>query len=783
MNEKTLKVLEWASIQEALKHHAKSIPGKLRCEKIQFYTNPNKIKSELALTSEAKWFLDMTLNPPLDEIFNIEEFIRLAKRQNPLSGEELLQIGQTIRASRILGNFIGKNEKQTPNLQNLSEKLFINKELEEYILTKLTPSGQIKEDATQKLKSLNTALKDQNANLKQKLNEVISQYGSLLQETTPTIRNGRYVLAVKVENKSHIKGIVHDVSSSGATVFIEPKQTTPIANGIREIEVKIEAEIKEILRDLTQKIEQAGDDILSGLKILSEIDFAFAKAHYSVALHAIEPELNNDKIIRIKTAKHPILLQILDNVIPNNIELGKDFDTLIITGSNTGGKTITLKTLGLFILMTKAGLHIPCTDASIHPFDKVFADIGDEQSVVHSLSTFSGHINNLREIINNTNDDTIVLLDEIGVGTDPQEGSALAQATLEFLHNKGAKTVITTHYGELKALAFEKNRYQNASVEFDPETLKPTYKLNIGIPGSSNALSIAKNLGINNEIIKNAEHIYFNIKDNTGKTLEGLQKIQRELSQNNETAKEKRIEAEKIKEEYEIRLQSLKEQKTKTLSAYKKKFQSDLDSARAEIKEIMKEIFRTKSEKLTRRAAAKLNKVETDIKTGFADEENELTPKFKELDWSQIKTGDTVLVKDLNQPATIIELPDKNDNIKVQIGLIKTIIKKNKVAKASKNAQVAQPKTSKAPRLRRDHVSHDLSLRGIRVEEALDMLEKYLDEAALGGLSTVCIIHGHGTGVLKSAVRDYLKNSPYVKKFRPGEDGEGSDGVTIAELK
>lgn len=783
MNEKTLKVLEWQNILDTLKSYAISVQGKNRCGKVLFYTNFDKIKKELALTSEAKGFLDMLLFPPMEEIFDVEEFVKLAQIHTCLNAEEIFNIGKTIRASRFLSAFINKNSKDTPNLIELSEKLFFDKEIEEYILSKFNPLGEIKEDATLKLKKLNQTLKDKNIYLKQKLNELINQFSSFLQETTPTMRGDRYVLAVKVENKAHVKGIVHDVSASGATIFVEPKQITPIANEIREIEIQIETEIRDILTDLTSKVKEFADEILLGLKILAEIDFIFAKAHYSVAIKGIEPELNNDKIIRLKTAKHPILLQILNNVIPNNIELGKDFDTLIITGSNTGGKTVTLKTLGLLTLMCKAGMHVPCSEASIYPFDKVFADIGDEQSVMQSLSTFSGHINNLKEILDNTNGNTLVLLDEIGVGTDPQEGSALAQAILEYLYSKGAKTLITTHYGELKALAFERERFENASVEFDSETLKPNYKLNIGLPGISNALSIARNLGINDEIIENAEHIYFNIKDNTAKTLDGLQKIQRELTQNNEIAQQKRLESEKIKEEYEIRLANLKEQKTKTLSAYKRKFQADLDSARDEIKDIMREIYLQKSEKLTRRAATKLNKVEANLKSEFVNEENQLTPIFKELDWAALKIGDMVLIKDLNQVATLVDMPDKNGNVKVQIGLMKTVIKKEKIAKASKNAQAPQVKTVKAPKLKREHVPHDLSLRGIRVDEALDMLEKYLDDASLAGLSSVCIIHGHGTGALKEAVRQYLKDSPYIKKFRSGAEGEGSDGVTIAELK
>lgn len=781
MNDKSLKVLEWNDILISLKSYAVSDRAKRRCLETPLYNDYSRIQYELGLTAEARSFLDMVLYPPLEEIYDVQEFVQAAQVQKTLNCEEIVQVAKTLKASRVLQAFILKNSKDTPLIEAISQKLFANKELEEDIFSKFNPSGEIKDDATPELRTLNASIKDQEKNLKKKLNELMGRYSNYLQESVYTNREDRYVLPVKVEHKAHVKGIIYDFSASGATVFIEPAEVTTISNIIRETQIKIETEIKRILCELSSLVARESGDILLGLNALTEIDFIFAKAKYSVELKAVAPNLNQDKIIKVKKAKHPILMRVIENTVPNDIWLGESFDHLIITGSNTGGKTVTLKTLGLFVLMVKAGLHLPCIEASIYPFEKVFADIGDEQSVVQSLSTFSGHINNLKEIVDNTNDKTLVLMDEIGAGTDPAEGSALAQAILEYIDNKGAKSVVTTHYGELKTLAFTKERFENASVEFDANTLAPTYKLNIGIPGKSNALDIAKNLGLDEGIISNARNIHFNIKDPTGATLEGLQKIQQQLSDNNKLAQENREQAQAYKNEYQKKLFKINEEKKKALASYKKRFDGDLKVARDEIKAIMKEIYKQKSEKLTRRAATKINKVEQRVREGFSDSEEILSPKYELLDWNTIKVGDSVLIKELNQSAIIVEMPDKNDNVKVQIGLMKTTVKKDGIAKTSKKA--AQPKQYKAPRIRREHVSSELSLRGIRVDEALDRLDKYLDDAAMYGLSTICVIHGHGTGALKEAVRSYLKDSPYIKNYRKGADGEGGDGVTIADLK
>lgn len=782
MNKKTLKVLEWQEIIEKVKSYTKTPLGGKLCLNVNFMTSIEEIKKAQTLTTEAKGLLDKLLYPPLDNIFDIEQNVKNARNQTVLEEIDIFEIAKTMQTSRYLYNFLEKNAQNAPNLHNLGYFLFNNKNFEDEILQKFTPTAKIKEDATQNLKTLTQRYRDKTSNLKDILNTLLKELSPYLQENTVTMRDGRYVFAIKIEYKAHVKGIVHDVSSSGATIFVEPQRIVPLSNELKEIEINIQKEIKEILKELSILIKEYSAEILRTLEILANLDLIFAKANYSIEIKGIEPEITPEPIIILKGAKHPILVSMLEKVIPNDIEIGQNFDTLVITGSNTGGKTITLKTLGLFVLMARAGLQVSGFEAKIHPFLKIFADIGDEQNISQSLSTFSGHITNLRQILEEADNDSLILLDEIGVGTDPKEGAAFAQAVIEYLIKKGSKTIITTHYGELKILGFEKENIKNASVEFDPNTLKPTYKLNIGTPGSSNAISIAKNLGINDEIIQNATNIYFNLKDESSKLLEELEKTQIQLSLNNKIAEELKNETAKIKEEYEIRLQNLKEQKTKILSTYKRKFQAKIDNSRDEIKKIMQEIYAQKSEKLTRRAATRLNKVEGNLRQSFSEENELLAPQFKEIDWEKIKIGDNVLVKKLNQVGILNSLPDKNNNIMIQMGLIKTILKKDEIAVTNKKAvNTSIPKRNF--QLKRRDVPHSISLRGIRVEEALDNLEKYLDDASIAGLNSVCIIHGHGMGVLKKAIRDYLKDSPYIKSYTAGEEAEGGDGVTIAIIK
>ncbi len=784
---RSLKVLEWSTILINLSKHAASKKGKELCLNLPLYSDINKIRLELTYTTEAKILLDHLLTPPLSGIRDIEDFLNLSKTSQSLGGRELLDIAKTIQSSRYLKNYFLDNKEKTPFLYEVSKDLFEDKELEDIIFNVFDDNGNILDSASPELKRLRNRHKDQMNNLKDRLSSIIgsSEISKYLQESVYTQREDRYVVPVKVDNKAHVPGIIHDVSASGATVFIEPKAIVELNNSIKETEIKIETEIKRILKELTEKVGIHASDILKKLPLIIKIDFSFAKAKYSIQLKANEPELNSEKYINIKNMKHPILLTMINQVIPNDIEIGKDFNSLIITGANTGGKTVTLKALGLCVLMTRAGLHIPVLEANIFPFRKVFADIGDEQSIEQSLSTFSGHLTNIIDILKEADDNSLVLLDEVGAGTDPSEGSALAQALLEDLNLKKTVTIASTHYGELKALAYTKEGFQNASVEFDSDTLAPTYRLLIGIPGKSNAITIAGSLGLDKSITNKAREIYLTQKDTTGAVLEGLQNTQHQLSQNVQEAESAKTQMNTLKLEYEEKLEKIKSDKKKTLAVYKKKYEALVDQARSEIREILKQIRTQKSEKLARRSMSRISNIEAGLRTSVDEDQGKLKPSYKKIDWDNIKTGDTVFVKDFNQMAILVSLPDKNKNVQIQMGLLKTTIKTNKLAFSDKKIEQKTSTTSKVTKgfkFTRAQVSHEIDLRGVRVEEALDRVEKYLDDASLANLSPVYVIHGHGTGALKEAIREYLKTSPYVAKFRPGSDGEGGDGVSVIDL-
>ena len=484
--------------------------------------------------------------------------------------------------------------------------------------------------------------------------------------------------------------------------------------------------------------------------------------------------------------KNPVLMKSKKEIVENDFNMDFNKNCMVITGSNTGGKTVVLKTVGLCTLMTKAGLHIPCYEAEIYPFKKVFADIGDEQSIIQNLSTFSSHMTNIVNIVNHADYETLILLDEISAGTDPKEGASLAQSILEYLQKRGAFVIATTHYGELKSLAYLKEGFINASVEFNINTLKPTYKLLIGIPGASNAISIGKNLGLKDEIIEKAKDSYFNQKDNTAKVLEELQKTQQELTDSKKVIEEKEENVKRLEQSLNDKLNEVKKEKKKNIGIYKKKYETSLDEAKEEIKDILKEMRKEKSEKIARRSFHRLAGIETAMRSDFKKDEDEIAEKYTPVDWDNVKAGDKVMIMDLNQEVTILEMPDKNKNVKVQIGLINMSIKQNKLAVLNKSLIKREQKVKGSYKqnfaIERRSLSQTLDLRGYRCEEALDEIEAYLDKASLVNLSPVYIIHGHGTGALKQVIRDYLASSPYVAKFRPGENAEGGDGVSVVDI-
>lgn len=780
---KSLKSLEFDKVLEKLAGFTKTMQSRQLCLNLQPHNEYRTILQEIQFTKEAKKILDMPAEIPVEFVADITR-IQNSASASYLSEEELVDIAKTMRSSRLVKNFLNDNGEIL--LKGLASCLVSNKELEDKIFSTFDDELRIKKDATPELKRLFTALKDTEKNIKNKVSELLSSadFTKHLQETIYTTRDERIVFQVKAPSKNKIKGIVHDVSATNKTFYIEPESIVPLNNRIREIQSEINSEYVKILAELTGLVKFEMKEIKQSEEILARIDFHFAKARYAVKTEASEPEITREKIISIENMRHPLLIGTVENIVTNNFEIGKDYKSVIITGSNTGGKTVTIKTIGLFILMAKAGMFLPCTMAKVYPFKKVFSDIGDAQNILQSLSTFSSHMTNIIEIVNLSDNETFVLLDEICAGTDPQEGAVLAKSILENLAQKGVYSTVTTHYGELKTLEYNNPYFKNASVEFDTQSLKPTYKLLIGIPGLSNAISISANLGLDKSITDKAKELLNSGKDQSIIAVEKLQETQQKLSENLKEAEELKEDSEQIKKEYEENLSAVKKDKKKTIKRIKDKFDYELLAVKAEIKDILDELRREKSEKIARRSYARLAKLEQGFREKLSEHEDK--NRYEEINWDEVKINDKLILKDIHQPVILLALPDKNNNVLVQMGNLKTKMKKDKLAPYDKSFENKssgyKPSSFEKFEYKRINISNRLDLRGYRVEDALDDLENYLDRASLANLSPVTIIHGHGTGALKSAVRDFLLSSPYVAKFRPGEDGEGGDGVSIVDI-
>lgn len=782
--QKSLKTLEFDKVLEKLSSFARLKQSKDLCLSLGIYSENSDIKSQINFTKAAKNILDNALDLPLEYVANIDDILN-STINSYLSEEEIIDAAKTIRTSRLVRNFLKENSANDSSLNSLAYGLFANKELEDKIFSMFDPDLKIKQDATAELSNLFNSLRDNEKNLKERVNSLLnnSEFSKHLQEQIYTMRDDRIVFQVRASSKSKVDGIMHDVSASNQTFYIEPKQIVPLNNKVRELKSKIHLEIINILTDLTKSIRDNINEIQNSENILAQIDFHFAKARYAIKIKAIEPEIISQKMIKFERMRHPLLIDYVEKIVENDFAIGDTYKSVIITGSNTGGKTVAIKTIGLFLLMAKAGLFLPCTEAKIFPFTKILADIGDEQSIAQSLSTFSSHMKNIIDILNYSDENTFVVIDEICAGTDPQEGAILAQVVLEELAKKGADCCVSTHYGELKALEFSNNYFKNACVEFDTESLKPTYKLIIGIPGLSNAISISAGLGLESKLVDKSKNILISQKDSSILVVEKLQETQQKLAASLNEAEVLKNEAEFLKNDYEKKLSEIKKDKKKTVKIVKNSLDSELEIAKNEIKEILNELRKEKSEKIARRSYARLAELEKKVReeiTKFDESE-----KYEELNWENVIIGGKVLLKELNQPVLILSMPDKNDNVFVQMGQIKTKIKKEKLASYN-DKFVSKPvlrfSKDNSFELKRLDMQNTLDLRGYRVEEALDSLEFFLDKASLVNLTPVYVIHGHGTGALKKAVQDFLATSPYVAKYRFGEAAEGGDGVSVIDI-
>lgn len=783
-----IEVTEFDKVKEYIAENAITESGRLRTLSAAVFDDTEKIREQLNYTTEARYICDLNLKIPLENFSDLTNSLKDAKSGIKLSAQEIWDIANLLRISRLVKNFLDKNSQEVPNLNAIAANLFVFKELEDKIFDTLGSDMKVKESASAELRTLYGALSDTLAAIKSTITRLLADnsFTNNLRDTIYTQRDRRTVFGVKAEAKNKILGIVHDVSSSGQTFFIEPKELTELHNKEREIEIHIQLETDRILKVFSSEIGKCFEELISTQNILTEIDFHFAKGKYSQKTESVPAVILEEPKIVLQAMKNPVLMRVCDNVIENDFNAGEDNLCTIITGSNTGGKTVVLKTIGLCVLMSKAGFHVPCLSAKIYPFKKIFADIGDQQNIIQSLSTFSSHIKNLVQMSNNADNNTLILIDEICSGTDPAEGSALARALLQYFVEKKSFCVVTTHFGELKNLAVEKKGFENASVRFDTETLKPTYHFTQGISGSSNAITIAENLGLNTQIIGISREIF---SETSGKNIEKFAKIEElweEAAKNAEEAKKEAETAKALRLRLEQQFEDLKKEKRKIVSEYKKKTQAAFDSARDEIKDALKNLRENENRENAMKTIRKNNFVRKKLHDKLDEEYESLKEEYRDIDVNTILKGDKVIIKDLNQEAEFIAFSDNGKKAEIFMGTIKTTIPVKKLAMYDKTVVKAKTKPLVQQKQSFEFVKHDVSytldLRGFRYEDAMREIESYLDMACAAGLSYAIIIHGHGTGVLKKAIREYLSESPYVAKFRPGEDVEGGDGVSVVDL-
>ncbi|WP_018130772.1 endonuclease MutS2 [Effusibacillus pohliae] len=780
MNQRVLRVLEYHKIVEQLIRQASTQMGKELAGQLQPFAGIDVVQQALAATEEGRMVYRLKGLVPLGGIRDIRQAVKRAAVGGTLDAKGLLDVADTIMASRRLRKFVLDLAEQQPipTLQRLAEELFELRPLEEEIRAAIDDNGEVVDDASPELKSVRNQIRQTQGRIRERLDAILRSPESqkMLQEAIVTIRNDRYCIPVKVEHRGAFGGIVHDQSASGATLFIEPAVVVQLNNSLRELELQERREVERILARLSGLVGSEADVLQSGLAALGEIDFIMAKAQLAHQMKAALPAVNDHGRIRLKRAVHPLLER--DKAVPIDVRLGDDFNLLIITGPNTGGKTVTLKTIGLLTLMAMSGLCIPADEGSeISVFAEVFADIGDEQSIEQSLSTFSSHMTHIIEILEKADSRSLVLLDELGAGTDPAEGAALAQAILDFLRKRGVKTVATTHYSELKAYAYSHPEAINASVEFDVESLRPTYRLLIGVPGRSNAFAISERLGLRKEIIEDAKSRMHADNIQVDELIRRLEANQLQAERDRREAAELRKETEALRAELEKEREQLWQQQQRLIERAEEEAREIVRKAEREAQSIILELRRIRQQEGANVKEHELIELRKKLEEA-APAGRERRVQRKTAEQQELRTGDTVRVLTFNQKGTVLEVGA--GEALVQIGSIKMKIKLSDLEKIEEKKQdtrgMVKRKSDEPTRL-------ELDLRGATVEEATYEIDRYLDSAVMAGLSQVSIIHGKGTGALRAGVHEFLKKHPQVRSFRIGEHGEGHTGVTIVTLK
>ena len=790
MNEqyqKSLTKLELDKVLALLADHASSPAAKERCLAVRPLDDAEDIRLLQAQTSAACKLITLKGSPSFGGIVDVGASLSRADRGGCLSPEELLRVATVLKAARTAKDY-AEGDAVESGLDIFFRQLTPNKFFEERIFTSILSKDEIADAASSELASIRRKIRQQSSKIRESLQKIITSptYAKILQEPIVTIRSDRFVVPVKAECKSQLPGLVHDVSSSGSTFFIEPMSAVNGNNELRELFVAERKEIERILAELSAEAAARQESINLNYEMLVTLDCIFARAKLSFAMHGIEPVIRTDGKLELKCARHPLIDA--KKVVPVSLSLGVDFDTMVITGPNTGGKTVTLKTIGLLTLMAECGLHIPADDgSSIAIFETVLADIGDEQSIEQSLSTFSSHMRNIVEILQACDRDSLILFDELCAGTDPAEGAALAIALIEFCRKCGAKVATTTHYAELKLYAMRTAGVINASCEFNVETLQPTYRLLIGIPGKSNAFAISRRLGLDEKIIEDAHSMVSQNDVNFEDVLTQLEQQRQQMEQAKVEAERLRMETEKQKEKSDEYYAQIKAERDKAVQQARKEAQYIIEDARRTANNVYEELKQLRKQAKDGAFVEGSNEKQAALRRSLNEAEGKLREKQevrqRPAASRAIRVGDTVELLKFGSKATVLAI-NKDGSYQLQAGIMKVNAKPDEVYLLENETQAKAKKLMEGKvRDLKSAAQPELDIRGMAVDEALPVLDNFLDAAYMGNLPNARIIHGKGTGVLRKAVQDELRRCKYVKSFRLGVYGEGEDGVTIAEFK
>lgn len=790
MHTKSLNTLEYPKIIQRLAQETAFSASRELALALEPTNDFDLAQQRQAFTDEARRLLDLRPDAGVRGARDVRAQTRAAERGKTLSPAELLDILATVRSSTHVNRLITRLEEGFPLLKGLAADLPQRVQLEGRIADCISEEGEVLDSASPRLRQLRLEIRSAQQRLQERLGTLVNEFRTALQEPIITMRSDRYVLPVRAEARGQVRGIVHDQSGSGATVFVEPLVVVEMNNRLRQLQIEERQEVERILAELSDLVGREAPYIILAVELLAEIDLNLAKARYASVVRGSAPKLNKEGRLRLRQARHPLLT---GRVVPIDFWLGIEARMVVITGPNTGGKTVALKTVGLLSLMALAGLHIPAADDSEVPvYHDVFADIGDEQSIEQSLSTFSSHMSRIVEILRDATPDSLVLLDELGAGTDPSEGSALARAILTHLLERGVATVATTHYSELKAFAHERAGVENASVEFDVETLSPTYRLTIGLPGRSNALAIATRLGLPGEIIEQGREFL----GSAGVEMESLLTT---LAQERQVAADERYrlsmeraEAEYQRKELERMRRETEEERERIINAAREKARREADAAQAELARIRTQMRRSMTEERLEQLRARARKLE-ERNAPLPSRIRPATPEqgAAEIEPGELVVGDQVRVRSLGQTGEVVAAPNARGEVEVQVGAMRMRVATGNLERLSKRKARAGAAAgaSAYPQLvtlpSRDEANTpetQLDLRGWRVEDALSEVDSYLNDAAMTGLSTVRLLHGKGTGALRQAIREQLRNHPLVKSFESAPQREGGDGITVVTL-